>query len=88
MGQTQLVYKVGCEYSGFISENLGRAKGLKYFIYFSFSHKFVFYYEVSMGVKVDNSIRLKKLQVVSRALRKKDEGLGFFFFLVQKGIFG
>jgi len=35
---------------------------------------------------VDNSIRLKKLQVVSGALRKGDEGLKFFFFF-QKGFF-
>jgi hypothetical protein len=27
---------------------------------------------------VDNSIRLKELQVVSEALRKGDNGLGFF----------
>ncbi len=36
---------------------------------------------------MDNSIRLKKLQVVNGALRKGDEGLGFFLFLLQKGFF-
>jgi hypothetical protein len=35
---------------------------------------------------VDNSIRLKELQVVSGALRKGDEGLGLPF-LFQKGVF-
>jgi hypothetical protein len=39
-----------------------------------------------MGIKVDNSIRLKELQVVSGALRKGDKGLGFFFFF-SKGFF-
>jgi hypothetical protein len=29
---------------------------------------------------MDNSIKLKELQVVSGALRKGDEGLGFFKF--------
>jgi hypothetical protein len=33
---------------------------------------------------VDNSIRLKKLQVVNGALRKGDEGLGFFIFFSKK----
>jgi len=35
---------------------------------------------------VDNSIKLKELQVVSGALRKGDEGLEFFP-LFQKGFF-
>ncbi len=35
---------------------------------------------------MDNSIRLKELQVASGALRKRDEGLGFSF-LFQKGFF-
>jgi hypothetical protein len=35
---------------------------------------------------VDNSIRLKELQVVNGALRKKDEGLKFLL-LFQKGFF-
>jgi hypothetical protein len=30
---------------------------------------------------MDNSIRLKELQVGNGALRKKDKGLSFFFFL-------
>jgi len=29
---------------------------------------------------MDSSIRLKELQVVNGALRKGDNGLGFFFF--------
>jgi hypothetical protein len=43
---------------------------------------------------VDNSIRLKELQLVSGALRKGDEGLGFFFsfpkgcFLGEEGRMG
>jgi hypothetical protein len=36
---------------------------------------------------VHNSIRLKKLQVVSGALRKGDEGLKFLFF-VRRVFFG
>jgi hypothetical protein len=35
---------------------------------------------------VDNSIRLKELQVVSGSLRKRDEGLRFSF-LFSKGFF-
>jgi hypothetical protein len=35
---------------------------------------------------VDNSIRLKELQIVNGTLRKRDEGLGFLF-LFQKGCF-
>jgi hypothetical protein len=35
---------------------------------------------------VDNSIRLKELQVGSGALRKGDKGLGFLF-LFQNGFF-
>jgi hypothetical protein len=35
---------------GFIGENLGKAKGLKYSKYFLF-HGFVLYYEVSMGIR-------------------------------------
>ncbi len=35
---------------------------------------------------MDNSIRLKELQVVNGALKKVDEGLKFFF-LFQKGFF-
>jgi hypothetical protein len=37
---------------------------------------------------VDNSIKLKELQVLSRVLRKGDEGLGIIIFLFQKGFFG
>jgi len=59
---------------GFIDENLGRAKGLKVFCFFS----------SFMGV--DNSIRLKGLQVASGALKKRDKGLRFFFRF-QKGFF-
>jgi len=37
---------------------------------------------------VDNSIKLKELQVVNGALRKGGNELGFlFFFLFQKGFF-
>jgi hypothetical protein len=36
---------------------------------------------------VDNSIKLKELQVISGALRQGDERLGTFFFLFQKGFF-
>jgi len=35
---------------------------------------------------VDNSNRLKELQVVSGALKEGDKGLGFIF-LFQKGVF-
>jgi hypothetical protein len=35
---------------------------------------------------MDNSIKLKELQVVSGVLRKGDKGLGFFF-LFSKGFF-
>ncbi len=37
---------------------------------------------------MDNSIKLKELQVISGALRQGDERLGTFFFLFQKGFFG
>jgi hypothetical protein len=37
---------------------------------------------------VDNSIRLKELQVVSGALRKGDEGLGFFILFFKKVFLG
>ncbi len=33
---------------------------------------------------MDNSIRLKELQVASGALRKGDEGFGFFFFFSKR----
>jgi hypothetical protein len=36
---------------------------------------------------VDNSIRLKELQVVGGDLRKGNEGLEKFFFFFQKGFF-
>jgi hypothetical protein len=36
---------------------------------------------------VDNSIRLKELQVVSGVLRKGVEGLGFFIFIFSKRLF-
>jgi len=35
---------------------------------------------------VDNSIKLKKLQVVSEALKKCDKGL-ILFFLISKGFY-
>jgi sulfite exporter TauE/SafE len=35
---------------GFIGENLGKAKGLRYLNFF-FSHIFVFYYGVSMSIR-------------------------------------
>jgi hypothetical protein len=42
--------KLGGSTLGFISEHLGKAKGFIYlFIYFS--HKFDFYYGVSMGIR-------------------------------------
>jgi hypothetical protein len=37
---------------------------------------------------VDESIRLKELQVVSVALRKGDEGLGGFFFFSKRFFLG
>jgi hypothetical protein len=40
VGQTQLVYKVGGDMVGFIGENLGKTKGLRYLI-FSLSHGFL-----------------------------------------------
>jgi hypothetical protein len=36
---------------------------------------------------VDNSIKLKELQLVSGALRKGHEGLGIFIFIFQKCYF-
>jgi hypothetical protein len=37
---------------GFIGENLGKAKGLKFFVFFFFFlMKFVFYYGVSIGIR-------------------------------------
>jgi hypothetical protein len=36
---------------------------------------------------MDNSIRLKELQVVSRTLRKGDEGLRFCFHFFSKECF-
>jgi hypothetical protein len=36
---------------------------------------------------MDNSIKLKELQVVSGALKKRDEWLEFFFVFFQKGLF-
>jgi hypothetical protein len=50
MGQTQLVYKVGRGTMGFIGENLGRAKGLMYLIFF-LSHNYFYYYEVLIGIR-------------------------------------
>jgi hypothetical protein len=37
---------------------------------------------------VDNSIILKELQVVSGALKKRDEGLGIFLFFFKRVFFG
>jgi hypothetical protein len=37
---------------------------------------------------VDNLIRLKELQVVSGVLRKKDEGLGFYFIFSKGFLLG
>jgi len=42
--------KLGGGIVGFMGENLGKAKGLKYSIFFLF-HGFVLYYEVSMGIR-------------------------------------
>jgi hypothetical protein len=39
-----------------------------------------------MGIRVDNSIILKELQVVNGALRKRDKGLRIFFSC-SKGVF-
>jgi hypothetical protein len=33
---------------------------------------------------MDNSIRLKELQIVSGALRKRDKELGIFFFFFKR----
>jgi hypothetical protein len=41
---------LGRDIVGFIGENSGKAKGLRYLIFF-FSHGFVFYYGVSMGIR-------------------------------------
>jgi hypothetical protein len=37
---------------------------------------------------VDNSIRLKELQVVSGVFKKRDEGLGISFFFSKKVFLG
>jgi hypothetical protein len=37
---------------------------------------------------VDNSIKLKELQVVNGALRKGDEGLGIVVFFSKRVFFG
>ncbi len=37
---------------------------------------------------MDNSIRLKELQVGSEALRKGDEGLGIFIFFFERVFLG
>jgi hypothetical protein len=37
---------------------------------------------------VDNSIKLKELQIVSGDLRDGDEGLGFFFFFSKRVFLG
>jgi len=87
MGQTQLVYKVGWGYVvGFIGENLERANGLRYLIFFPLSQVCFFIMGFQWVQGVDNSIRLKELQVVSVALRKGDEGLGGFLSF-PKGFF-
>jgi hypothetical protein len=52
MGQTQLVYKVGWGYRGFINENLGRAKRSRFFFFFPVKWVSVFfYYGVSSGTR-------------------------------------
>jgi hypothetical protein len=87
MGEKNLFIKLGGDILGFIGENLGRAKGLMYLI-FSFSHGFFFIIMVFQWVQgVDNSIKLKKIQIGSGDLRKRDKGLGIFIFF-QKGFFG
>jgi hypothetical protein len=48
-GKHNLFIKWGGGTMGFIGENLGRAKGLRYFILFPLG--FVSYYGVSMGIK-------------------------------------
>jgi hypothetical protein len=37
---------------------------------------------------VDNSIKLKELQVINGALRKTDERLGTFLFFSKRAFFG
>ncbi len=86
MGQTQLVYNVGWGYNGIYRWKFRESKGVKVFKCFFLFHMFVFYYGVSMGIRVDNSIRL--IQVVCGALRKGDKGLGFFFFFLKRVFFG
>jgi hypothetical protein len=49
-GANTIVYKVGWGTMGFIGENLGRTKGLKYLIIF-FSYTFFYNYGVLMGIK-------------------------------------
>jgi hypothetical protein len=65
---------------GFIGENLLRAKKLRYLIFFLLSWFCFFIMGFQWVQGVDNSIRLKELQVVCGILRKGDEGLGFFIF--------
>ncbi len=49
-GKHNLFIKLGGGTMGFIGENLGRTKGLRYFILFSSLTGFC-YYGVSMGIK-------------------------------------
>jgi hypothetical protein len=49
-GKHNLFIKLGGDILGFIGENLGRAKGFKYLIFFPLS-QVLFYYGVSMGIR-------------------------------------
>jgi hypothetical protein len=58
MGQTRLVYKVGCVYVGvyrvYIGENLRRAKGVDFFLFIYFFFHTNFFnknYGVSIGIR-------------------------------------
>jgi hypothetical protein len=70
---------------GFIGENLGKAKGLRFV--FPLAHVLLLLlWGFNRYKEWTNSIKLKKLQIVNGILRKGDEGLGFLF-LFQKGFF-
>jgi len=84
-GKHNLFIKLGGDILGFIGENLGRAKGLKYYFFLSLS-SFYFIMGFQWVQEVDNSIKLKELQIISGDLRDGDEGLGTFFSF-PKGFF-
>jgi len=87
MGKHNLFIKLGGDIFGFIGENLGRAKGVKVLFFLSFSgFYFIMGFQWVQGV--DNSIKLKELQIVSGDLRDGDEGLGFFLFFSKRVFLG